>query len=160
MTDAVIKNTLAPTPCKIIFDTAKQDLPHPNTMVFSALKSGKVYDTMEVYSVGGGSIEIKGRKAEEEPIVYRQSTFNDIAAFCTQRKIRLWQYVEMMEGPDIWDYLLKVWKTMCSAIDEDVYKRQDLSLCKLWYNKLRQGSEKRRWKSDYWKYHTLYYSIT
>ena len=95
MTDAVIKDTLAPTPCKIIFDTAKQDLPHPNTMVFSSLKGGKVYDTMEVYSVGGGSIEIKGRKAEEEPIVYRQSTFNDIAAFCTQRKIRLWQYVEM-----------------------------------------------------------------
>ncbi len=126
MTDAVIKNTLAPTPCKIIFDTAKQDLPHPNTMVFSALKSGKVYDTMEVYSVGGGSIEIKGRKAEEEPIVYRQSTFNDIATFCTQRKIRLWQYVEMTEGPDIWDYLLKVWKTMCSAIDEGLSAEGEL----------------------------------
>ena len=32
----------------------------------------------------------------------------------------------MMEGPDIWDYLLKVWKTMCSAIDEGLSAEGEL----------------------------------
>lgn len=118
MTDKVIEMTLAPKRCRVIFDTEKTDLPHPNTMVFMAFKDNEELGSMEVYSIGGGSIEIKGRAVEDEPCIYHQSTFEEIAKTCAERNIRLWQYVESVEGPEIWDYLLKIWRTMSAAIDE------------------------------------------
>lgn len=126
MTDKVIEMTLAPKRCRVIFDTEKTDLPHPNTMVFMAFKDNEELGSMEVYSIGGGSIEIKGRAVEDEPCIYHQSTFEEIAKTCAERNIRLWQYVESVEGPEIWDYLLKIWRTMSAAIDEGLSAEGEL----------------------------------
>lgn len=119
-TDKVIENTLAPTPCEVEFDCLKSDIEHPNTMDLSAFKDGEQIDFIRVFSVGGGRIELEGSKSANEPIVYKLSTFKDIKAYCKEKKYRLWQYVDEVEGEYIWDYLGVVWKTMKDAIERGI----------------------------------------
>ena len=127
MTDEVLVSTLSPIPAEVIFDLERKNLPHPNTMVFRAYMGDKVVDESEVYSVGGGSIRFQGSYEASEPLVYRESTFEDIARVCEEKGMRLWEYVEMNEGAEIWDYLLTVWKTMCRAIDEGLSAEGELA---------------------------------
>lgn len=119
-TDSVIKNTLAPMPCEVEFDCLKSDIEHPNTMDLLAFKDGEQIDFIRVFSVGGGRIEFDGSKSATEPIVYKLSTFKDIKAYCKEKKYRLWQYVDEVEGEYIWDYLSVVWKTMKDAIERGI----------------------------------------
>ena len=119
-TDSVIKNTLAPIPCEVEFDYLKSDIEHPNTMDLVAFKDGEQIDFIRVFSVGGGRIEFEGSKSATEPIVYNLSTFKDIKAYCKEKKYRLWQYVDEVEGEYIWDYLATVWKTMKEAVERGI----------------------------------------
>lgn len=117
-TDRVLREVFAPTEAEIVFareDPA--DMKHPNTLDFFAVENGAEVGPMRVQSVGGGDIVIEGREeaaADEE--VYAEKSFAEIAQFCKWRELRLWEYVELCEGPGIWDYLAKVWKTMRWAI--------------------------------------------
>ena len=119
-TDTVIESTLAPTPCVVEFDYLKTDIDHPNTMELYAYKNGEQTDFIRVFSVGGGRIEFEGSKTATEPIVYNLSTFTDIKAYCKEKKYRLWQYVDEVEGEYIWYYLAEVWKTMKAAIERGI----------------------------------------
>lgn len=119
-TDAVIENTFAPTPCKVEFDYLKTDIEHPNTMDLFAFKNGEQVDFIRVFSVGGGRIEFEGSSSAKEPIVYKLSTFKDIKDYCKENKLRLWEYVNEVEGEYIWDYLATVWKTMKDAIERGI----------------------------------------
>ena len=119
-TDSVIENTLAPTPTTVKFDFDKTDIGHPNTMEMFAYKNGEQVDFARVFSVGGGRIELEGSSSAKEPIVYELSTFSDIKAYCKEKKFRLWQYVDEVEGEYIWDYLAKVWQTMKDAIERGI----------------------------------------
>ena len=119
-TDTVIESTLAPVPCKVEFDYLKTDIDHPNTMELYAYKNGEQTDFIRVFSVGGGRIEFEGSKTATEPIVYKLSTFKDIKAYCKEKKYRLWQYVDEVEGEYIWDYLAEVWDTMKAAIERGI----------------------------------------
>ncbi len=119
-TDTVIESTLAPIPCKVEFDYLKTDIDHPNTMELYAYKNGEQTDFIRVFSVGGGRIEFEGSETATEPIVYKLSTFKDIKAYCKEKKYRLWQYVDEVEGEYIWDYLAKVWKTMKEAVERGI----------------------------------------
>lgn len=119
-TDTVIESTLAPTPCVVEFDYLKTDIDHPNTMELYAYKNGEQTDFIRVFSVGGGRIEFEGSKTATEPIVYNLSIFKDIKAYCKEKKYRLWQYVDEVEGEYIWDYLSLVWKTMKDAIERGI----------------------------------------
>ena len=119
-TDSVIINTLAPIPCEVEFDYLKSDIEHPNTMDLYAFKDGEQIDFIRVFSVGGGRIEFEGSKSATEPIVYNLSTFKDIKAYCKEKKYRLWQYVDEVEGEYIWDYLETVWKTMKDAVERGI----------------------------------------
>lgn len=119
-TDAVIENTFAPTPCKVEFDYLKTDIEHPNTMDLFAFKNGEQVDFIRVFSVGGGRIEFEGSSSAKEPIVYKLSTFKDIKDYCKENKLRLWEYVNEVEGEYIWDYLATVWKTMKAAIERGI----------------------------------------
>ena len=119
-TDRVIRETLSPLPCEVVFDLNATGLKHPNTMdLFSLSAQGEVCGQMRVYSVGGGDIEIEGRALPEAaPDVYIHSNFSEIAQYCKANNLRLSEYVEQFEGPGIWDFLLKVWQQMCAAIRE------------------------------------------
>ena len=117
-TDRVLREVLGPTPTEIVFsEQDPPDLPHPNTLDFFAVENGEESPRMRVQSVGGGDIVIEGRPSDpNEEEVYPENSFAEIAQFCNWRKIRLWEYVEMTEGPEIWDFLAKVWKAMRWAI--------------------------------------------
>ena len=118
-TDRVLIDTLAPTPAEIVFNMDETlPLPHPNTLEFSARREGRETGFMRVMSVGGGDIRIEGRPEAEPPEVYAERSFAEIAAKCKSQNIRISDYVEQNEGPEIWDFLLGVWGAMCASIQE------------------------------------------
>ena len=117
LTDDILRKTFAPRPVEIRFDFSDKPLPHPNTMELTAFRDGEVTDVQRVISVGGGKILTEGEAAPDTPNdIYPLSTFADIKAYCTENRLRLWQYVEQCEGDNIWFYLGEVWKTMRNAV--------------------------------------------
>ena len=116
-TDRVLRDVLSPISTEIVF--SKEDLPnsHPNTMDFIALKDGKEIATQRVESIGGGDIRLPGETKKQSDEVYIEHSFAEIADFCKWRYIQtLSEYVELNEGPEIWDFLMEVWHTMKQAI--------------------------------------------
>ena len=116
-TDRVLRDVLSPISTEIVF--SKEDLPnsHPNTMDFIALKDGNEIATQRVESIGGGDIRLPGETKKQSDEVYIEHSFAEIADFCKWRYIQtLSEYVELNEGPEIWDFLMEVWHTMKQAI--------------------------------------------
>jgi L-serine dehydratase len=120
MTDAVIRQTLAPIPSEIVFDltTPETELPHPNTLDIQAFKGGVEIGRMRAKSIGGGSVRVEGIPFVPARHFYKEENFGEIYEYCNSKGIRLWQYVEEKEGPEVWDYLGKVWDTMKNSIRE------------------------------------------
>ena len=117
-TDSAVLDVLGRDRTELIFDTTPHDFAHPNTMDLYAYKAGVEIAKMRVLSVGGGAIEIVGRESDPAEEVYPENSFKEIAAFCRGNGIRISDYVELREGPEIWDYLHGVWNTMVSAINQ------------------------------------------
>ncbi len=117
-TDYIIEQTFLPCKCEIVFDMKSATPYHPNTMQLFAYEGDALLGTWEVYSVGGGSIEIKGQDVYVPERVYPLNSFAEIADFCRKNDMRLWQYVELCEGKEIWDYLSTIWHAMLGAIQE------------------------------------------
>ena len=118
-TDRVLYETLGPVPTEVIFcKEMPEDITHPNTMDFLALKGGQVYDTMRALSVGGGDIQIPGRESEQSEDVYPENSFAEVMEFCQFRTLDLAEYVELTEGPQIREYLATVWEQMKNTIQE------------------------------------------
>ena len=119
-TDRVVRQVLSPLPTEVLF--SEETLPdyHPNTLDFLAFQKGEKVGQLRVESVGGGDIRIPGQpKAAEGEEVYIEHSFAEIKDFCKWRYIgTLSEYVELNEGPEIWDFLMDVWHTMKAAIDE------------------------------------------
>jgi len=116
-TDVVVKKTLSPYECVVNFDYSQSELPHPNTMDIGAYKSGVLVDSARVLSVGGGSVEFVGEDVCIGQIVYPLTKFEDIASYCQKKQIRLFEYVELCEGADIFDYLGNMWTAMKKSIE-------------------------------------------
>ena len=85
-TDRVVEETLAPVQTRIIWNTEKTDLPHPNTMEFTAFDENGKTAFMRVFSVGGGDIRIEGRPETDPPEVYPQNSFAEIAEYCKNNR--------------------------------------------------------------------------
>jgi len=116
-TDRVVREVLAPLPTEVVF--SKENIPgsHPNTMDLIAIKNSAEYDTLRVESVGGGDIRIEDRPGVSGEDIYPENSFAEIADFCKWRYINtLSEYVEIHEGPEIWDFLGEVWSAMKQAI--------------------------------------------
>ena len=114
-TDRVIREVLAPAEAEIQWvPELPEGAKHPNTLDLFPITNGVEGPRMRVFSVGGGDIVIDGEgdQGEQREEVYFENSFAEIAQFCRWRHIHLWEYVELCEGPEIWDYLSKVWKTM------------------------------------------------
>ncbi|MBO7253316.1 MAG: L-serine ammonia-lyase, iron-sulfur-dependent, subunit alpha [Oscillospiraceae bacterium] len=119
-TDRVLLEVLGENRTQILFSQESWEGMHPNTMDFSAFAEDIEIGHLRVESIGGGDIRIPGenRKADAEE-VYIEHSFAEIADFCKWRYIHtLSEYVELNEGPEIWDFLMEVWLTMKNAIDE------------------------------------------
>lgn len=112
-TDRVIYETLQPIETEVVFSQdMPEDLPHPNTLDLFAYKGDEQIGASRVASVGGGDIKVIGENDDAGEDIYPENSFAEIAQFCKWRNIRLWEYVELNEGPEIWDFFAKIWKAM------------------------------------------------
>ena len=116
-TDRVIREVLSPLPTEIVFSEEIIPNSHPNTLDFIALLEGNEIGSLRVESIGGGDIRIPGATETESEEVYLEHSFAEIADFCKWRYINtLSEYVELNEGPEIWDFLMEVWQVMKQSI--------------------------------------------
>lgn len=93
---------------------------HPNGMKFEAIdQQNNISDQWISYSVGGGDIASEDSQ-ETQTSIYNMNTMDEILQWCKENGRTLWEYVEISEGPAIWDYLAKIWVTMQDAIKRGV----------------------------------------
>jgi L-serine dehydratase len=93
---------------------------HPNGMKFEAVDANdNITDTWVVYSIGGGALAEEGA-THSKTSTYSLSTMDEILAYCDKEGLAFWQVVEQFEGECINDYLKKVWKTMCNAVERGI----------------------------------------
>lgn len=122
LTDKAILDELAPdAPAEIIWEP-ETFLPfHPNGMKFTAYDVyGKPMKEVTWYSVGGGDIVMEGEDRQPGETVYEMSTIKEILAWCEKTGLSYWEYVEKCEGPEIWDYLRRVWDVMKAAVQRGI----------------------------------------
>ena len=115
-TDTVIVKTFAPTPCEIEFNIDDDNIPHPNTMVLIAFKNGVELARTRVFSIGGGYIEFENMSPEKIENVYPHDKFTDIANYCEEHSIKLWQYALKFEGEDLKEHIAIIWDAMKRSI--------------------------------------------
>lgn len=122
MTDVAIEdvlNTVAPV--TIVWKPSVFLPFHPNGMSFVAIdESGNRSEEWVVYSVGGGALS-EGKANEDafntkDP--YSLNSLQDIMRWCYDNGKGYWEYAEVCEDPDLWDYLSEVWKVMQQAVEE------------------------------------------
>lgn len=96
---------------------------HPNGMTFKSLDAeGNPGGEWTVFSVGGGALEEPGKALTASGEIYELNTLSEIMAYCERTGHTYWEYVEQCEGPEIWDYLLEVWRVMKSAVERGLQK--------------------------------------
>ncbi len=94
---------------------------HPNGMKFvSKDREGHVTDEWTVYSVGGGSISegADSSLSDEGTDIYEMSTIKEIKRWCKDQGRAYWEYAELCEGPELWDYLHEIWEAMKNAVEK------------------------------------------
>ncbi|MBP3244662.1 MAG: L-serine ammonia-lyase [Bacteroidaceae bacterium] len=91
---------------------------HPNGMRFQAYDSQlNLLNDWTVFSVGGGALsEGKGFDKFDVAETYAYPNLTEIMKWCYDNGRNYWEYVEMCEQKDIWDYLGEVWNAMKQSI--------------------------------------------
>lgn len=118
MTDAAILKVLtAAAPTKIIWQP-KVFLPfHPNGMKFESFnQTGAITDSWTIYSIGGGTLANETYNEQKAKEVYPMHKIKDIQEWCEKTGYSYWEYVEIYEGKEIWDYMAEVWDVMQEAV--------------------------------------------
>ncbi len=127
LTDFAVTTGLEPKPVQIFWEERTFIPRHPNALKFEALdEKDNITDSWLVYSVGGGDIKDEGDFSAAAPSVYPLKTMRDILDYCKSKKISLWEYVEEVEGPEIWPYLQMIWDEMQNTIARGLEKRDIL----------------------------------
>ena len=115
-TDYVIKQTFLPQICEVEFDFDTECTVHPNTMDLVAISGGKEISKQRFYSVGGGSIVAEGEKLAKSQMIYPLDTFKDIADYCREKGMKIWEYAFMIEGEGFYSHMETIWKAMKNSI--------------------------------------------
>ncbi len=118
LTDKAILDVLAPVADTEILWRPDTVLPfHTNGMLFRSFDAdGRETDSLTVYSIGGGDIIEEGQTRQEGKSIYGMTRIKDILQWCKETGRSYWEYVDMCEGADIWDYLREVWSVMKEAV--------------------------------------------
>ena len=116
MTDYAITQAFLPTRCDIEFDCITKEIPHPNTMDIFAFNNNVKMGFSRVCSIGGGQITIEGEELQENSNLYPLHTFSEMAEYCRENNLRLWQYVDECEGEDIDTFIRRIWEEMKRSI--------------------------------------------
>lgn len=125
MTDVAINDVLSESemPVRIKWSPEIFLPDHPNGMKFRSLDTeGFVTDEWTVYSVGGGAIVYDGMSMDSDGEIYDMNTLTDIMNYCDRTGRGFWEYVELREGPEIYDYLREVWTAMKEAVERGIQK--------------------------------------
>ena len=122
LTDVAVLDVLSPiAPTEILWapDTV---LPfHTNGMTFRAFDSeGHITASRTFYSIGGGDIVEEGETRTAGESIYPLTKIQDILKWCEESGRSYWEYVDMHEGAEIWDYLRQVWHVMKAAVERGI----------------------------------------
>ena len=115
LTDYIIEKEMMPIPCKIEFDPLTEQN-HPNTMIIYGYSDKEIIAKMKVESIGGGAIKIDGIIKEKNEI-YELNKLKDIAQYCNDYKLRLYEYVDKVEDKDFNEYMINIYNVMNESID-------------------------------------------
>lgn len=120
LTDKAIESVLGAGRMELVWKPEIFLPQHPNGMLFEALDGeGKVISDWTVFSTGGGKItdfiaEDPGKQ------IYELTTMDEILRWSEETGRSFWEYVEQTEGPEIYEYLAEVWRTMTDAIKRGI----------------------------------------
>ena len=121
LTDVAIYDVLTPHgEVELIWESSIFKPFHPNGMRFEALVDGNVVDDWTVYSVGGGALAEENSAPIENEDVYPHKRLTDILQWCTENGRTFWEYVELHEGKDIWEFLAEIWHVMREAVERGI----------------------------------------
>lgn len=116
LTDVAIQGVFKNKPLEIEWKPAVYLPRHPNALTFEAYdKKGTSIESWTAYSIGGGAI-IDDNSTRETRRIYEHATMQQIMDWCEQNGKQFWEYVEISEGKEIWDFLADIWKVMKDAI--------------------------------------------
>ncbi len=105
---------------EIRVDDTRKDLPHPNTMLFTALKDGQETESVRVFSVGGGSVRFENEPDDEEREVYPEKNLTEILEVCRKRNLTLTELIREREGEGLKEYLAESWQAMREAVQRGI----------------------------------------
>ena len=105
---------------EIRVDDTRKDLPHPNTMLFTALKDGQEIESVRVFSVGGGSVRFENEPDDEEREVYPEKNLTEILEVCRKRNLTLTELIREREGEGLKEYLAESWQAMREAVQRGI----------------------------------------
>ena len=79
---------------------------------------GRASSPWIVYSIGGGALsEGTDQEMSTSGDVYKMNTLSEIIEWCDTNGRQLWEYVDLCEGPEIWDYLQEIWEAMKASVE-------------------------------------------
>jgi L-serine dehydratase len=118
LTDTALYDAFDPEPVEIEWKPGEELPSHPNGLRFDAQsRTGEIIGSMQVYSVGGGTIHEEGAP-DTSVIIYDKDSLEKILKECERSGISIWEYVEKKEGEDIWPFLKEVWHAMLAMIEQ------------------------------------------
>ncbi len=122
LTDKAILSVLEPVAPTEIEWQPEVFLPfHPNAMRFRAFDAaGNVTADITRYSIGGGDVVAEGEDRSAGEQVYSMNTMAEILKWCDTTGHSFWEYVDMCEGPAIWEHLARVWDVMKRAVERGI----------------------------------------
>ena len=119
-TDYVIVQTFLPKVCEVEFDFDTECTVHPNTMDLIAISGGEVIAKQRFYSVGGGSIIADGEKLAKSEMIYSFDKFKDIADYCREKGMRIWEYAFEVEGEGFYAHMQTIWQAMKDSMEAGI----------------------------------------
>ena len=119
LTDKAILEVLSPVrPTEIVWEPDTVLPFHTNGMKFEAIdEKGNILKQRTFFSIGGGDIVEEGGSRRAVESIYEMTTIADILHWCEESGRSFWEYVDLIEGPEIWEYLAEVWSVMKAAVE-------------------------------------------
>ena len=120
LTDVALTQALHPQKLNIYWEPETFLAKHPNSLKLEAFdENEKFLGDWTVYSVGGGKIT-DFESDEKENRIYDLTTMKQILSWTKQSGRSFWEYVEVIEGIEIYDYLREAWFIMRDSIQRGI----------------------------------------
>jgi len=122
MTDKAILDVLGKERTKIVWEPEIFLPQHPNGLRFESYDNkGETTESWTTFSIGGGDLSDTGER-KSGATVYPHSKMKDILEWCQANGRTFWEYVDIHEEKDVWDYLAEVWKAMTDSVERGLDK--------------------------------------